>query len=58
MCIGLLLHECLSVMCVSGVHRGQKKALDFLELEFQTVLSHYVGAGNQAQVYWISSQCS
>lgn len=30
--------------------------LDFPGLELETVLSHCVGAGNQAQVLWKSSQ--
>lgn len=27
-------------------HRGQKKALDSLELEIQVAMSHHMGAGN------------
>lgn len=30
----------------AGAGRGQKKALDALELEFQLVVSCYIGAGN------------
>lgn len=39
------------------VQRGQNRALDPLKLELQTVVSHYVGAGDGAQVLWkISSK--
>ncbi|KAL6092573.1 hypothetical protein STEG23_015786 [Scotinomys teguina] len=33
----------------------QKRASDPLELESQTVVSHHVCAGNQAQIFWKSS---
>lgn len=29
-----------------GAHRGQKRVLDPLELELQTVVKHHVGTGN------------
>lgn len=32
---------------VSGIHEGQKKLLDLLELEFQRAVSHRVSAENQ-----------
>lgn len=32
--------------CACSVHKGQKKALDPLELKLQTVVNHHVGAGN------------
>ena len=32
--------------CVCNAHRCQKKVLDPLELELQTVVSYHVGAGN------------
>lgn len=40
----------VSHMYVSDVHKAQKRALDALELEFQVVGSHHVGARNQTQV--------
>jgi hypothetical protein len=41
------LHVCLCIMFVSGVHRGQKRVSDLLELELEIVASCHVGAGNQ-----------
>jgi hypothetical protein len=38
------------------VRSGQVSEL--LELEFPTIVSHHVGAKNQTQVLWESSQCS
>ena len=32
-------------------HKGQKRSLDPLELELQVIVSHYVGAENQTQVF-------
>ena len=32
---------------MSGAYRGQKRALDPLELELQTVVNCHMGAGNQ-----------
>lgn len=40
------LHVCLYITGV-GTCRGPKRALYLLELEFQTVLSHHIGIGNQ-----------
>lgn len=34
------LHVCMFVMCLSGAHGGQKRALNPLQLELQTVLNH------------------
>lgn len=39
-----ILPECVSVCHVCGAYEGQKRLLDILE--FQTVLSHYMGVGN------------
>lgn len=41
---------------MAGVHRGQKKPLDFLELELQMVVSHQVGAENQTEVLCSSNK--
>lgn len=38
-------------MCIShmsGAYGGQERVLESLELELQTVVSHYVGAGNRS----------
>lgn len=43
-CMGVL--ACVCIMCISGVHRGQKKALVPLELELQTVVNHQMHVGN------------
>lgn len=44
------MYDCFACGCVY-VHMcaigGQKKALDFLELKLQTVVSHRVSSGNQ-----------
>jgi hypothetical protein len=34
------------IMCMPGSHGGQKRALDPLGLELQTVMNCHVGAGN------------
>jgi hypothetical protein len=60
LCVFLLL-VCVCATCVIGACRGQERALDPLELELDTVVSHQVGAnvgaGNQT---WVlkSSECS
>lgn len=33
-------------MFVSGAFRDQKKVVDPLELEFQTIMSHHMGSGD------------
>lgn len=38
------------VTCVPGTHRGQKWALDALELKLQMFVRHYLGVGNQTLV--------
>jgi hypothetical protein len=40
----ICLHVCAA--CVCSTYRGQKRALDPLELELQMVVSHHVCAGN------------
>jgi hypothetical protein len=40
---GVSLNACLYSTCVSSAYRGLKGVLDALELELQTVMSHYVG---------------
>lgn len=44
--------------CVPGVHGSQKRALDPLELELQTIVSHLAGSGNQTQVLYSNNKCS
>jgi hypothetical protein len=48
---------CICALCDYSTCRGQKRALDPLELEL-TNLVRYMDAGNQTQVTWKSSQCS
>lgn len=36
----------MCTMCVPGAYRGQKRALDPLQLMLQIVVSHHVGIGN------------
>lgn len=38
------MHVC--TLYVSGAHGDQKRVLDPLELELETVMRHHVGAGN------------
>jgi hypothetical protein len=40
----------MHVLTCAEAHRGQKKARDPLEQEFQAVLNHPVDAGNQIKV--------
>lgn len=43
---------------VCGSRRSQEKVLDFWELEFQAVVSHDEGGGNQTRVRCKSRKCS
>ena len=45
-------------MCMSGVRGVQKRESDPLGLEFQTVVRHYVSAGNRTWVLYKSSKHS
>jgi hypothetical protein len=49
---------CWHVPCIYSAHGDQKRELDPLELEIQTIVSYHVGAGNQIQVLSKNSQCS
>lgn len=42
------LHVCLRSTCVPGICRGEKRAVELLGWELQTVVSHHMGAGNRA----------
>lgn len=44
MCMGVLMHICVS--CGYSAHGGQKRILDLLRQELQTVVSHHMGAGS------------
>lgn len=50
------MHVCAHVY--SGALRGQKRVLNPRELEVLTIVSCYVGAGNQTLILCKSSQCS
>lgn len=39
-------------VCSHSIWGGQESALDSLELELQTIMSHCVGAGSVAQILW------
>ena len=54
----LWLHKCLFATFMSGVHQGQRKAPDPVELESQLGITCHVGAGNWIWVLCQSSQCS
>jgi hypothetical protein len=43
---------CVYNMCLPDVLRGQKRALDSLELEFRIMVSHYMGVGNETRVLY------
>lgn len=43
------LNVCIYIMYVPGADREQERALNTLELEFQMVVSHCLGAGNWAR---------
>ena len=51
-------HVCWCTTCVSGILRGQKKALNSLKLKIQVVLKYNVDAKSWAQVFRKSSQWS
>lgn len=38
------LHVCMRIICVPGVHGGQKTVSNTLEMELQRVVSHHVCA--------------
>ena len=40
-----------------GLQRSQKRTLDILGLELQTLVSHYMVTGNGTQVLWKKSLC-
>ena len=43
-----VLPACMPVFGVCSALEGQKRALDPLKLELQVIVSHHMGAGNQA----------
>lgn len=51
-------HICICTTCMPGVLGGQKRALDPLQLELQTAVSHNVGAGNKIWILWMSKEYS
>jgi hypothetical protein len=55
--VNICLHVCICTTCLLGTCRGQMRALDSLELEVETVVSHYAGARNKTQVFYKSSKC-
>lgn len=46
----------LRTMCMPNDQGGQKRLLGLCEQELQATESHHVGARNQTQVFWKSSQ--
>lgn len=46
MCMSVCLPMCLYTVCMPGVHKGQKRALDPLKLDLQMTVNFHVGAGN------------
>ena len=41
---------CIHVQCTCSALRGQKRALDSLDLDLQMVAIHHVGCKNQTQI--------
>lgn len=52
------LHLCLCTMCMLSILRGQKRVIDFLELELEAVVSHHLSGGIGTHVLWESSNYS
>lgn len=52
------LHVCFWIMCIPSDHWGQRRALDALEMELQTVVSPHISAGNWTRTLCKSSKCS
>lgn len=52
------LYGCLSTMCLPSVQGNQNSLSDPLKLEWQTVVTHHMGSGNQTWVLWKNSQWS
>lgn len=44
--MGVLPTWCLYTICMSGIHRGQKKASDPLELELEKIVSCHIHVGS------------
>jgi hypothetical protein len=55
----LCLYTWLCTLWVPGALKGQKRASYPMGLALQTLVGHYVGAGNQTWIFWKSSfnQC-
>lgn len=51
-----VLHVCKCIICMSGVHGGQKWS-DPLELELQRIVRHYVAARNWTWIFNKSYRC-
>jgi hypothetical protein len=49
---------CVCATFTHDAHRGQKRALDPLDLDLQMVVSQHVGAAHTPWVLWKGSQCS
>ena len=48
----------MSIMCVHGTLRDQKRSSDSLELELRTVVNHHGCAGNVTSVLCETNACS
>lgn len=48
---GSFVFLCVCIQCVFSVHKEQKKMLDFLGQELQTVVSCHGGAGNEPRSF-------
>lgn len=60
LCVGVFVSYTMYMctVCVPGAQGGQKRALGFLDLELQKVMSHKVGPGNETLVFRKSSKTS
>lgn len=48
---------CICTTCMLSIHRCQKRELDILVLELQTVMSCQMGSGQQTQVFYKGNKC-
>ena len=55
-CVDGFSHVYMCTICVQYLH-GQKRLLEPLELDLQTVVSCLSGAGSCAWIFFKSSQC-
>jgi hypothetical protein len=58
MCMNVCQHVCVCITWMANAYGGQKRALDPLELELETVVSCHVYARNRTQVQLLTTKPS